>query len=265
MVLRFVATAIGHQVSRELASSLVRNAAIGLRNRYPHMTPRLLDGAIWSYQRTLKAEPRVSVTKATADACGDAVSAKIAKLERELDEVAPTPAPTASLPTAGELENGGIGRIPFVHWPEIARIVDEVGKRLQVQRGDVALSTTEIKRAIDRAIAGSAHRATLPKPDWTLPTDFCYNRINAGPGVFEYHVFRWINSGFVKYLGHDCKYTGSVMWKPDGLDEVRVGEWDNGVCTLHYDPREHRPEARAQFVKDVRRLGLQVALQKRNH
>jgi hypothetical protein len=46
MVLRFVAAAIGHAASRELASSLVRNAAMVLRAKYPQMTPRLLDGAI---------------------------------------------------------------------------------------------------------------------------------------------------------------------------------------------------------------------------
>jgi hypothetical protein len=111
------------------------------------MTPRLLDGAIWSYQRTQTAEPRigVSVSKATADARGDEVAAKIAKLEKELDElraeVASTPTPPALQANAetGERENRGIGRTPFVHWPEIARIVDEVGKRLQAQSGGVSL------------------------------------------------------------------------------------------------------------------------------
>jgi hypothetical protein len=204
-----------------------------------------------------------NASQATADATGAAAAATIATVVRA--KLAPTPPARQANSETGELGSHRIGRVPFVDWPEIARIVDEVGKRLQAQGGDVYLSTTDIKRAIDKVVALSVDKTTLPKPDWTLPTDFCYNRINAGPGVFEYHVFKWIKNGFVKYLGHDYQYTGSVMWKPDGLDDVKVGEWVNGACTLLYDPREHKPRARADFVKDIRKLGLPVALQKWNH
>jgi hypothetical protein len=55
MVLRFVATALGRHLMGEVAAELVRGAARALQTRYPQMTPRLLDGAIWSYQSELAA------------------------------------------------------------------------------------------------------------------------------------------------------------------------------------------------------------------
>jgi hypothetical protein len=58
MVLRFVAAALGRPIASELASELVRGAASELHSKYSHLTPRLLDGAIWSYQSELAASNR---------------------------------------------------------------------------------------------------------------------------------------------------------------------------------------------------------------
>ncbi len=53
MVIRFVSRALDRSVQPKEAARLVRTAAEGLRTRLPRLTPRLLDYAIWSYQRQI--------------------------------------------------------------------------------------------------------------------------------------------------------------------------------------------------------------------
>lgn len=54
MVLRFLQGAIGRTVTLSEAQSLVSEAASQLREKYPLLTPRLLDLEIWKYQREQK-------------------------------------------------------------------------------------------------------------------------------------------------------------------------------------------------------------------
>jgi hypothetical protein len=54
MVRRFIRAALGREVSPEVAVTLVRRAAHVLRERYPDLTPRLLDTQIWKYQSAAK-------------------------------------------------------------------------------------------------------------------------------------------------------------------------------------------------------------------
>jgi len=51
MIVRFLAAALGRSVSAKEAQDLVAGACAILALEQPHLTPRALDHAIWSYQR----------------------------------------------------------------------------------------------------------------------------------------------------------------------------------------------------------------------
>lgn len=55
MIIRFVKAATDRSPSILQAEALVRGAGNILRAKYPHITPRLLDFAIWTYQRNQKS------------------------------------------------------------------------------------------------------------------------------------------------------------------------------------------------------------------
>ena len=125
-------------------------------------------------------------------------------------------------------------------WPQAARIVDAVGKRLQAQYGPRPLPTGVIMREVERAGG--------PKQGSALPSDYCYNKINAAPLAFEWHIFVEVSRGFYKHVGPGYSYTGPVRWKPADGPEREVGEWLHGVCTLRFDPREHTRGERARLA-----------------
>ena len=51
MVLRFLQAALGRPVPVAEAQRLLSDAAEQLKAKYAHLTPRLLDYAVWQYQR----------------------------------------------------------------------------------------------------------------------------------------------------------------------------------------------------------------------
>ena len=51
MILRFLFSALGRQVSPVEAQLLLHGATQQLRRSYPELTPRLLDHEVWKYQR----------------------------------------------------------------------------------------------------------------------------------------------------------------------------------------------------------------------
>ena len=57
MICRFVSAALKREnVIPQQAKSLVKEAATQLKSDFPHITPRLLDYAIWSHQRKIRQE-----------------------------------------------------------------------------------------------------------------------------------------------------------------------------------------------------------------
>jgi len=57
MILGFLKSALQrNDVKEEEAQPLLREATTRLRARYPVLTPRLLDNAIWNYQRKQKCK-----------------------------------------------------------------------------------------------------------------------------------------------------------------------------------------------------------------
>jgi hypothetical protein len=91
-------------------------------------------------------------------------------------------------------------------------------------------------------------RAGGPRKGSFLPSDYCYNKINAGPTASQWLLFVEHGRGLYKYVGHGYPYTGPVMWKPADGAERKVGVWHDGVRTLDFDPREHAISARARLV-----------------
>ncbi len=118
---------------------------------------------------------------------------------------------------------------PLGEWPEIARNVNQAGKNLKLQFGERLLRTEDIEREVE-SLGGYA-------PGSVLPTDYCYNRINKAPFSFRYPVFERVERGRFRYLGPHYNYTGSILWKPRGASERKMGEWKSGKFVLWEDPR----------------------------
>ena len=57
MILRFLKSALGREVSVGEAQHLLASACQELRNDFPQLTPRLLDYEVWKSQRVIKSAP----------------------------------------------------------------------------------------------------------------------------------------------------------------------------------------------------------------
>lgn len=54
MMNRFLMTSIGEIPTKHKARTLIIDAVKILKNKYPNLTPKMLDHQIWLYQRNLK-------------------------------------------------------------------------------------------------------------------------------------------------------------------------------------------------------------------
>jgi hypothetical protein len=106
-----------------------------------------------------------------------------------------------------------------------AKIINEAGRKLQAQHGDLPLETNDIDQEVMRL--GSYHYHSVP------PSDYCYNLINKAPSSVRFPLFEWIERGKYKYLGPGHNFTGPILWKGK-----QVGEWKSGIFALWEDPRE---------------------------
>ena len=100
-----------------------------------------------------------------------------------------------------------------------------------------------------------AERAGGPRQGSFLPSDYCYNKINAGPLASQWLLFIEQGRGLYRHVGPGYPYNGPVVWKPADGPERRVGEWHNGIRTLHFDPRQHTLGERASIVSARSREG----------
>ncbi|XGW00951.1 MAG: hypothetical protein ACAF41_34705 (plasmid) [Leptolyngbya sp. BL-A-14] len=87
------------------------------------------------------------------------------------------------------------------------------------------LTSTEIKSRIVERFGTN--------PNSILPSDFCYNRWNAGIQLRN-PLFVRVGAGEYRYIGPAQPYTGLVFWRPKGeeADQV-IGEWADGELTLY--------------------------------
>jgi len=116
-------------------------------------------------------------------------------------------------------------QMPYYDWNMASVLINEVGKKLQVEHGDYPLTKGEIEAEI--ASYG------IYKPESIFPTDYCYNLINRDKGSFRFPLFIWLKRGIYIHVGPFYPYTGSIMWKGK-----TVGEWKNGEYALWEDPRK---------------------------
>ena len=138
----------------------------------------------------------------------------------------------------------------------IERQIDEIGRRLQAQRGTQPIPKPEIDREVRRITGLKPGTRAFP-----LPSDRCWNWIKADPISFEHRVFLRTDSGQFRYVGPDHRYTGPVHWQPGGRP-LQVGECREGAPRLEFDPRVCTPDERAEFLRDVDRSCLTPALLK---
>lgn len=65
-----------------------------------------------------------------------------------------------------------------------------------------------------------------------IPSDYCFNKLNADPSSFKLHRFEFTSDQKYKWLGPDHPYSGPIYWKSE-----QVGKWERGQCQLWKDPR----------------------------
>lgn len=103
-------------------------------------------------------------------------------------------------------------------------IYEQIKDVLKGKEGQISLSS-DIKWKLHRTF-GTDHACTIP-------SDYCYNRINEGI-PFDKHIFEYIKRGSYLYLGENYPYTGLIYHKPMGNKvELVAGEWRSGVKILY--------------------------------
>ena len=115
--------------------------------------------------------------------------------------------------------------LPYYNWTMASVLINEVGKKLQVDHGDHPLTKGEI----DAEILSYG----IYKPQSIFPSDYCYNLINRASCSFRFPLFIWLKRGVYLHVGPYNPYTGPIYWKGNP-----VGEWKNGEFVLWEDPRK---------------------------
>jgi hypothetical protein len=67
-----------------------------------------------------------------------------------------------------------------------------------------------------------------------IPSDYCYNKINADRRSFTFHGFEYTSDQKYKWLGLNYPYSGPIFWNNE-----QVGHWERGHCHLWKDPRQY--------------------------
>ena len=109
------------------------------------------------------------------------------------------------------------------------------------------LTTSDIKELV--------HDKFGRKKGSIMPSDYCYNRLNAAIAISfdEYkHIFIMIGFGEYKYVGENYPYTGFVYCKPQGEREEKiVGEWKNGELILGEDIQGEPSQVITEDIKPI--------------
>ena len=114
----------------------------------------------------------------------------------------------------------------------VKEALEHVGPRLQGRHGPNPIPVAELRR--EAAPVGGFSEASV------LPSDFCYNRTNAGVRPGHAPLFLYVKAGMYRYVGPNHPYTGPLMHQPKGEAERQIGEWQDGVLTLGRDGEDTR-------------------------
>ena len=115
--------------------------------------------------------------------------------------------------------------LPYYDWTMAAVLMNEVGKKLQDDRGETSIAKSEIEEEI--------LSYGIYKPHSLFPSDYCYNLINQDKGSFRFPLFIRLKRGHYFHVGPYFPYTGPITWKGQ-----QVGDWKNGEYKLWKDPRK---------------------------
>lgn len=143
-------------------------------------------------------------------------------------------------------------------------IFDWVRDTLSGREGCI-LTTSEIRELVVR------HHGANPSS--VIPSDYCYNRTNAGI-PFKRHLFIRINANEYQFVGEGHNYTGWVYHRPTGTSSDSIaGEWKNGKPVFYaearaeedttamtfeaWEPSEEEPTCGDPHVKDMSRSQLE--------
>ena len=105
---------------------------------------------------------------------------------------------------------------PTYDWTRAAETINEAGKKLQAQRGDVVIETKDIDQEVCQL--ASYHNHSVP------PSDYSYNLINKASSSFRFPLFEWLERGKYKYLGPGFRCTSPILWKGKKVGEMKNGE-----------------------------------------
>ena len=89
-----------------------------------------------------------------------------------------------------------------------AEALEQIGQKLYERNGDASIPSHELKRQAARLIG--LQESSI------IPSDFCYNRINAGIPLLNTPMFIQETRGFYRFVGLDYPFTGSMVHKPQG-------------------------------------------------
>ena len=105
----------------------------------------------------------------------------------------------------------------------IIEALEQAGKELRVQFGEAPISGAELTRRAARL--GGYQESSV------LPSDFCYNRTNAGIPCPHQPMFVQEGRGRYRFVGLCYPYTGVMLHKLHGQPERIVGSWHEGNFT----------------------------------
>lgn len=116
-------------------------------------------------------------------------------------------------------------KLPFYDWTMASVLINEVGKKLQADRGETPLKKSEIEEEV--------LSYGIYKPHSLFPSDYCYNMINQSSVSFRFPLFIQVKRGQYIHVGPYFLYSGPILWKGE-----QVGEWKKGEYKLWKDPRD---------------------------
>jgi len=105
-----------------------------------------------------------------------------------------------------------------------ALALEQVGQKLREQYKGVPIPSSELK--------SQAARLCGHQESSVIPSDFCYNRTNAGIPLVNTPMFVLEGRGLYKFVGTGYPFTGPMVHKPRGQRERIVGNWKNGVFEI---------------------------------
>ncbi|MBU4582663.1 MAG: hypothetical protein KKH02_09690 [Proteobacteria bacterium] len=199
-ILAFIKGGIGRTVSVDEAQTLLGIACNILQTNFPHLTLRLLDNAIWNYQRRIIKKGRNDVCKTKKPGLNSTVTANGSNgMDEDVKKY------------VRRLIDGHKSRIAPMgkdYLTQSQNYVYEVVKYVFEKTGENNISGKEVKKQ---------YRRKYGRDMQLLLSDFCYNLVNVGPDFKAKFLFYTRRSEFeyVDFSVSSDKHV-PIIWNPKG-------------------------------------------------